>query len=388
MTESFINIFTILNLTILASLLWFKQDETKASKFLSVVVFSPGTPFILNYLIYTGDIKEYPWLQLLSFGHLWAPAVLFYVRAVLIMNFSTSMLWPHFIPQAICTSLWLICINKGRDYTDVLFDNVFHGQFPWEITLLNFLLLIQALGYLTYSAVLINRQYPFHLSEHIKKIILQPETFLLRNSENEKNYRGKWLKHFIGLSISINLIAIILYISFPEKEVSYIYVPVLYNFIYILIVYKSFRYSPIFMPADSSKVFRYSGSSLSKEQSHDCYLKVISLIREEKLYLHFELKLEDIANRLNLSTQYVSQAINQNGNKNFFEFINSYRIEEAKKLLKERPDLTIEAIAYDSGFGSKAAFNRTFKKSTGQTPSEFIKTSLQLSILIILLVFA
>ncbi|GAL86009.1 AraC family transcriptional regulator [Sporocytophaga myxococcoides] len=304
------------------------------------------------------------------------------------MHFSPSMLWPHFIPQAICTSLWLISISKGRAYTDVLFDNVFHGKFPWEITVLNFLLLIQALGYLTYSAILINKQYPFQLKERIKNIILQPENLFSNNIQNEKNYRGKWLKHFIGLSISINLIAIILYMSFPEKEVSYIYVPVLYNFIYILIVYKSFRYSPIFMPADSSKIFRYSGSSLSKEQSHDCYLKVINLIREEKLYLQFELKLEDIANRLNLSTQYVSQAINQNENKNFFEFINSYRIEEAKKLLRERSDLTIEAIAYDSGFGSKAAFNRTFKKTTGQTPSEFIKTSLQFSSAIILLLFS
>ena len=61
--------------------------------------------------------------------------------------------------------------------------------------------------------------------------------------------------------------------------------------------------------------------------------------------------------------------INENLYKNFFDFINTYRIEEMKKQLQGESKYTILGIAYESGFNSKSSFNRIFKKYTGQTPS-------------------
>jgi AraC-like DNA-binding protein len=65
--------------------------------------------------------------------------------------------------------------------------------------------------------------------------------------------------------------------------------------------------------------------------------------------------------------------LNDNLGKSFALFINEYRIEEAKHLLKENNSFTLEAIGFEAGFSSKSTFYATFKKVTGQTPSEFKK---------------
>ncbi|MBX9852438.1 MAG: AraC family transcriptional regulator [Cytophagaceae bacterium] len=106
----------------------------------------------------------------------------------------------------------------------------------------------------------------------------------------------------------------------------------------------------------------------------ELYNKAVQYIEEKKLYLDSEITIGEIAEELKVSMHQLSYAINTVGQKNFFEFINNYRINEARKLLKSSSvNFTIEAIAFDSGFGSKAAFNRTFKKYIGITPSEYAK---------------
>jgi len=76
---------------------------------------------------------------------------------------------------------------------------------------------------------------------------------------------------------------------------------------------------------------------------------------------------------LNAPIHHISQVINEKLNQSFFEMIATYRVEEAKILLKDpsKKVLTIEDIADEVGYNSKSAFNRTFKKHTGMTPSEF-----------------
>ena len=71
----------------------------------------------------------------------------------------------------------------------------------------------------------------------------------------------------------------------------------------------------------------------------------------------------------------LSELINRAFNQNFFDFINSYRIEEAKKMLTYDSDerRTVLEVLYDSGFNSKSAFNNAFKRNTGITPTEYRK---------------
>jgi AraC-like DNA-binding protein len=94
-------------------------------------------------------------------------------------------------------------------------------------------------------------------------------------------------------------------------------------------------------------------------------------------WLEPDLTLEQLAAQLKLRPKLLSQAINEGLGQNFFEFINTYRIEEAKRLLTDPADkkITVLEVLYAVGFNSKSSFNTVFKKQTGLTPSEFKNTS-------------
>ncbi len=96
---------------------------------------------------------------------------------------------------------------------------------------------------------------------------------------------------------------------------------------------------------------------------------------KNKPYLNNELTIQDLAEQLKLSAQEISTYLNKELGVNFFNYINSFRIEEAKQRLTNPTydNETLLGIAYDSGFNSKTSFNTLFKKETGMTPSEYKK---------------
>jgi len=95
----------------------------------------------------------------------------------------------------------------------------------------------------------------------------------------------------------------------------------------------------------------------------------------EKFYLEQNLNIEEFANRIDLPVRDVSNVINKHFGTNFFEFMNSYRVTEAKRLLADtdNDDLTILDILLQSGFNSKSAFHRFFKRLVGMSPTEYRK---------------
>lgn len=98
------------------------------------------------------------------------------------------------------------------------------------------------------------------------------------------------------------------------------------------------------------------------------------LMDGEKKYLESELTLNETARILNTNTAYLSRVINEQNGMNFNNYINSYRIEEAKRLMDEgkQDSMTFEGIGKSCGFISRSAFNQAFKKFTGLTPTEYI----------------
>lgn len=94
----------------------------------------------------------------------------------------------------------------------------------------------------------------------------------------------------------------------------------------------------------------------------------------EKPYLNENLLLDDISKILKVSSQQISQVINEKMGFNFNDFVNAHRIDEAKIMLLSNSysNLTIDAIAQKSGFRSKSVFYTAFKKHTGYTPKEYI----------------
>jgi len=97
------------------------------------------------------------------------------------------------------------------------------------------------------------------------------------------------------------------------------------------------------------------------------------LFETRKIYTNPDLTLSLLAKELNIRPQLLSQFINDNLNKSFAQFINEYRIDEAKRLLKASNQFKIDAVGFESGFNSSSTFYSTFKKITGTTPSNYQK---------------
>jgi AraC-like DNA-binding protein len=118
---------------------------------------------------------------------------------------------------------------------------------------------------------------------------------------------------------------------------------------------------------------KYAASRLTATDCDDISRRLTGLMETDKLYLSPSISLDDISEKLNIPARNLSQAIHVHFNQNFFDFINSYRIEEIKKRLRDERNrnFTLVAIAYDAGFNSKSVFNAAFKKRTGMTPKEY-----------------
>ncbi len=103
--------------------------------------------------------------------------------------------------------------------------------------------------------------------------------------------------------------------------------------------------------------------------------KVSNYMDMEKPYTNSKLNLVELSHQLKLPPYVLSKVINSGFGKNFFDFVNGYRVEEFKKRVDDPQfrHYTLLSIAFDVGFNSKTAFNRSFKKITNQTPSAFFK---------------
>ncbi|MDQ1355605.1 MAG: Helix-turn-helix protein [Acidobacteriota bacterium] len=123
------------------------------------------------------------------------------------------------------------------------------------------------------------------------------------------------------------------------------------------------------------KKARYKTSSINPQYAEECVKKLKRLMETEKLYREPDLSLQGLAEKMGVGHHVVSQVLNEKLNRNFSDYINSYRIEEAKKILEGplKEDVKITAVAFDVGFNTMVAFYNAFKKYTGMTPSEYKK---------------
>lgn len=113
------------------------------------------------------------------------------------------------------------------------------------------------------------------------------------------------------------------------------------------------------------------GLNITNENAY--YKEVCHLMEKEKLYRNPNIKLSTVSERIQISTNYLSQLINTLSGHNFSDFVNGYRIEEVKSKLKhsEFNGYPVLSIGLESGFNSKSAFYNSFKKHTGMSPTTF-----------------
>lgn len=249
-------------------------------------------------------------------------------------------------------------------FVDFYIDGVFQIVFL-------ILILSQALFYTVLSYITIRK--------HQKRIQLF--------SSNTEGINLNWLEHIIVVIFVMNIIFLIYNIFYDANALNY-----LMNFIFLMVVYfvgcYCLRQKEIY-PVEEKQLHELISIEDISNDKEEVKRKLISdeelskiktaledVMKVEKPYLDSELNLIKLSQILSVSTHQLSYVINTGFQKNFFQYVNEYRIEYAKILLKDNGSkLSILGIAYESGFNSKTSFNTTFKKITHQTPSEFKKIS-------------
>jgi AraC-like DNA-binding protein len=120
---------------------------------------------------------------------------------------------------------------------------------------------------------------------------------------------------------------------------------------------------------------RYVKSQLGPGVRARIRRKLEARFAEDAIYKRSDLSLRLLSETLKENPHYVSQVISQEMNTSFYELVNRYRIEHAKRLLRESPEESVLTIAMNVGFNSKSAFHAAFRRCTGATPSEFRESS-------------
>jgi AraC-like DNA-binding protein len=130
-------------------------------------------------------------------------------------------------------------------------------------------------------------------------------------------------------------------------------------------------------PGDQPAFIKYQNNRLSETELRSITEKLDAVMNDEKPYLFPEVSLDSLSKQINIPRHSISQAVNMIRKMNFNDYINSHRIEHAKRELlnPSKQHLTIASIAFGSGFNSISTFNEAFRKFTSTTPSLFKKNS-------------
>jgi AraC-like DNA-binding protein len=380
---------------LLSFLLFFHpfQQNIRANRWLGFFSFIIGCAFIGSYLILTGTAGSNGFLFkcLNSLQFLLAPSfyisILYFVKPTKVFR---KIDWLHFLPFVIYVAAETIW-NSGKESISTF--SLFTINKDASILVRNILPLI-ALLYLI--------QCFFILKKH------KANLKLISSAINQISL--DWLVQFLFI------LSIVVVIWINDALFALPFLTEATNFVYTVsiffLAYFSIRQKTIFAFKEKdmkqiSDVLEYEGyktdvnsstfieestnntdvgvtqaseakpklKRLSAEQIADLSARLSSLMEKEELFLNNDLNLPAVAEKLGISIHETSFLINETTKDNFYNFINKYRVDEAKKLLAstKMDELNIVGIAFASGFSSKTTFNTTFKKMVGISPSQYSK---------------
>ncbi|WP_144393053.1 helix-turn-helix domain-containing protein [Pleionea sediminis] len=207
-------------------------------------------------------------------------------------------------------------------------------------------------------------------------ILRRYQTVLAENYSSTEKRDLQWLTNLvIGFCIIFALDMSIFYLKnfFDIDNGWYFHTFVFAESLYIFTIgLFSLRYRSAPSEQLVTPEIKYEKSSLNAQVASKLADSIQSLMAEEKLFLENDLTLQNLADRLNVTTHHLSQVINEHLNVSFYELINQRRIQHSKVLLKNgQTRFTILDIAHEVGFNNKTSFNNAFKKYTGMTPSQY-----------------
>ena len=188
--------------------------------------------------------------------------------------------------------------------------------------------------------------------------------------ENRQQARKKPLVMAVVIGSSLIVLAYILAILnwIPG---SYILGAIMYSFI---------LYISLFMVINKRKLEetdKYQNKKIAEKDALPVINRLENALNAGNLYRDPELKLNNLAQKLNIPPYQLSQVLNDNLGKSFSTFINEYRINEAAERIIREPHIKIEEIGYEVGFNSKSAFFTAFKKIKNTTPLKYRESLVQ-----------
>ncbi|MBP3191851.1 AraC family transcriptional regulator [Natronogracilivirga saccharolytica] len=355
-------------------LLLSKKQASISDRILGVWMFFIGLHLFSYYLYYLGYWDRYPHLSGIHhpFPLLHGPFLYLYV--LFSLKSDQRLRWRdylHFSP-ALLFYVYMIPFLFFYSAEEKLMVN--HGEvddYAGFIVFSLFAFFASGLGYAIASYRMLSRH------EHLTS----------QNFAYSESIDMGWLKYFIwGIGMIFLVTAVVILfewsmgVNFGFNTDLVLYVP-LVGFI-LFLGYSGIRQKNIF--ADGTSQIpqivepklpgEYVRSGLKTELAQQYHQKLLDYMSANKPYLEPKLSLGHLARELDISANHLSQIINQYEEKNFFDFVNTYRVNEFKQRVADpaNSSYSILAIALDSGFNSKSSFNQVFKKVSGKTPSQHI----------------
>lgn len=293
------------------------------------------------------------------------PLLLFYVIALTedAFNLSRRHLM-HLIP-IVFGIFWLAVFNiRGSDLN---FNNIPPTEFHRQITNAVWHLIKTLPFFYALAAVNRVRLYRIGLQNQYSDFSLTEPSWLKILS---LGFLCCW-----SFSLLIHVIANTLAINMPEISDFF---GITENYVIFILINALFINSVVHTHSLLTTKPEISRDKINEKITESAIQKVQEGMELHKFFLKHNLNIEEFSKRINLPVKEVSAVINKHYNTNFFEFMNSYRVEEAKRLLSDSAhiDMTIMDILLEAGFNSKSAFHRFFNRLVGISPSEFRKQQL------------
>lgn len=365
-------------------ILGLRKNNTRANKILALIIVLPAGAFFTNLLVYLDQIGTMFILVYfnVAISLLFGPSLLYYFNLMLgrkVVFQNKQVL--HLVPSLVVGIIGLSLISLNTQERDALLDRIRAGTDDMS-NILSLVLLIHILSYLFMSWKM--------QQQHFKDV-----TSFYTDLEHTK-YR--WVKLFISSLIGINVLFILCYLLpalFAPHLMMYtdlMVTPFLTFLIYLFIMITGFNNQAVFSDTEytayanglvpfnayvkeTEEGKKYGNAALKEEVLTDIEERLQKILKEQKPYLDKELSINKLSESIGISSHQLSQFINRTYEKNFYDFVNFYRVEETKSLLIDPSNghFKIEAIGEAAGFNSRATFFSVFKKVTGMTPSAFRK---------------
>lgn len=338
-----------------------KKSYKYALLYIVVLSFINISEYLGNLHIYS--ISVYSYYLLLFFVLISCPVFYLYILSLIKerLNIKNKAFIHLIIPTLVSVTSAVLFFLVPHEEKLMLIEGDYPISEPVSIYLqyyINLYLISNTLIYyllvFVYSGLII-----YKIIEHRKKIKEQFSEL----SEIKLN----WVVLVVALTFAYTVWDI--YLFFNRVYIDFQDYYLLFKFIYIFLFgIFAFRQKEVYVEDET-----VDEQEIDINPEDVVFNKIISCMEDEKMYLYQNLCLKDIAKAVNIHKNVLSKIINSRLNMNFFAWVNSYRIQEAKRLLESRENdkYTIDAIGELSGFKSKSAFYPQFKANTGKTPMEY-----------------